>query len=76
MTTVIYYDAGGRQAGREEYTTRREALTAARRYVSRNGLNTYRTRTHGTQRTYYHGYGEREAIVRDEDTVSSQESCP
>lgn len=65
MITVIYFDEGGKIAGQEEFDTRHAALQAARRYVTRNGLNSYRAaRRHGQTR-YYHYYGDREAIVRD-----------
>lgn len=66
MYTVIFYEASGKRSGEETYTTRHAALTRARCYVTRDGLNTYRRRSHGTQVTYYHSYGEREALVREQ----------
>lgn len=66
MATVLYYDATGKKVGEEIFAQRRDAQQAARQYVSRNGLNTYRTRREAqTEQTrYYHSYGEREALVR------------
>ena len=63
MPTVVFYTADGRKAGEETYDTIREAQAAARKFVSREGLNSYKT-IRGTHQTrYYHSYGEREAIV-------------
>jgi hypothetical protein len=70
MTSVTFYTADGQLAGRQTYATRREALVAARRFVSRDTLNRYRTHQQegGTLR-YYHSYGEREALVREEEST-------
>lgn len=67
MTRVTYYTADGRKAGEETYETLRQAQQAARQFVSRSGLNTYKRAalpTGGVK--YFHSYGEREAIVRGE----------
>lgn len=63
MATVRFYSADGSKVGEETFASRREAQHAARRFVSRNGLNTYKTRRQATMTRYYHSYGEREALV-------------
>jgi hypothetical protein len=62
---VVFFGADGRKAGEATYPTRQEALIAARAYVSRNGMHSYKTRRNGMHTRYFHSYGEREALVKD-----------
>lgn len=67
MPTVIYYTADGKKVGEEAFGTLAKARKAAREFVTRNGQNTYKRqalRADGVK--YYHSYGEREAIVRED----------
>ena len=66
MHTVRFFTADGRKAGEETFPTRRAACTAARQFVTRDGLNSYQTATRGGKTTYSHSYGEREAVVKEE----------
>lgn len=65
MARVQYYTADSRKVGEEVFDRLADAQKAARDFVSRNGLNTYRTKREGDRTRYYHSYGEREAIVRE-----------
>jgi hypothetical protein len=65
--TVHLTDAAGATTS-ETYATRREAHARARQYVTRDGLNTYRTQRRHAATRYYHSYGEREALVVEDDT--------
>ena len=67
MTTVQYFTADGRKTGEETFAERRDALQAARRFVTRDGLNSYQTATRGGKTTYSHSYGEREAVVMERE---------
>ena len=63
MYTVRFFTADGRKAGEETFATRQVACTAARQFVTRDGLNKYHTASKGGKTWYIHSYGEREAVV-------------
>jgi hypothetical protein len=61
---ITYYTADGAKAGSAILPSKRTACAAARAFVSRNDLNSYRIRREADgQIRYYHSDGEREALV-------------